>query len=69
MTVSEAAADGLRAWEAEGRGYLKIQSTRPHTLAYAERFTPGAARLDRRVKEWTNPPPSFPKTPSIVTTC
>ena len=32
----------LRGWEADGRGYLQIQSTRPRTLAYGLNDSPAA---------------------------
>jgi pimeloyl-ACP methyl ester carboxylesterase len=53
----------LRAWEAEGRGYLQIQSTRPHTLAYALSDSPTAqlAWIVEKFKEWTNPAAELPE--------
>jgi epoxide hydrolase len=52
----------LRAWEADGRGYLQIQSTRPHTLAYALSDSPTAqlAWIVEKFKEWTNPAAQLP---------
>jgi pimeloyl-ACP methyl ester carboxylesterase len=46
----------LRGWEAEGRGYLQIQSTRPQTIAYGLTDSPVAqlAWIVEKFKEWTN---------------
>ena len=53
----------LRGWEADGRGYLQIQSTRPQTLAYALNDSPAAqlAWIVEKYKEWTNPSAELPE--------
>jgi epoxide hydrolase len=53
----------LRGWEAEGRGYLQIQSTRPQTLAYGLTDSPVAqlAWIVEKFKEWTNPSAEVPE--------
>jgi epoxide hydrolase len=53
----------LRAWEADGRGYLQIQSTRPQTLAYGLTDSPVAqlAWIVEKFKEWTNPAAELPE--------
>jgi epoxide hydrolase len=53
----------LRAWEADGRGYLQIQSTRPETLAYGLTDSPVAqlAWIVEKFKEWTNPSAELPE--------
>jgi pimeloyl-ACP methyl ester carboxylesterase len=47
----------LRAYEAEGRGYLQIQTTRPETLAYGLTDSPVAqlAWIVEKFHEWTDP--------------
>ena len=52
----------LRGWEADGRGYLQIQSTRPQTLAYGLNDSPVAqlAWIVEKFKEWTNPAAELP---------
>jgi len=46
----------LRDWEADGRGYLQIQSMRPQTLAYGLTDSPVAqlAWIVEKFKEWTD---------------
>ena len=53
----------LRGWEAAGRGYLQIQSTRPQTLAYGLNDSPVAqlAWIVEKFKEWTNPAAELPE--------
>jgi epoxide hydrolase len=53
----------LRAWEADGRGYLQIQSTRPQTLAYGLTDSPVAqlAWIVEKFKEWTSPAAELPE--------
>jgi pimeloyl-ACP methyl ester carboxylesterase len=53
----------LRAWEADGRGYLQIQSTRPQTLAYGLADSPAAqlAWIVEKFKEWSNPAAELPE--------
>ena len=53
----------LRGWEADGRGYLQIQSTRPQTLAYGLNDSPVAqlAWIVEKFKEWTNPAAELPE--------
>ena len=53
----------LRGWEADGRGYLQIQSTRPQTLAYGLTDSPVAqlAWIVEKFKEWTNPAAEIPE--------
>ena len=53
----------LRQWEADGRGYLQIQSTRPQTLAYGLTDSPVAqlAWIVEKFKEWTAPGAELPE--------
>jgi epoxide hydrolase len=53
----------LRQWEAEGRGYLQIQMTRPQTLAYGLADSPVAqlAWIVEKFQEWTNPAAALPE--------
>jgi epoxide hydrolase len=53
----------LRGWEADGRGYLQIQSTRPQTLAYGLADSPVAQLgwIVEKFKEWTNPAAELPE--------
>ena len=53
----------LRGWEADGRGYLQIQSTRPQTVAYGLTDSPVAqlAWIVEKFKEWTNPSADLPE--------
>jgi epoxide hydrolase len=55
--------DQLRDYEADGRGYLQIQSTRPQTLAYGLTDSPVAqlAWIVEKFKEWTNPAHDLPE--------
>jgi len=52
----------LRRWEADGRGYLQIQSTRPQTLAYGLNDSPVAqlAWIAEKFQEWTSPAAAVP---------
>ncbi len=52
-----------RQWEADGRGYLQIQSTRPQTLAYGLADSPVAqlAWIVEKFQEWTNPAAALPE--------
>ena len=49
--------------EADGRGYLQIQSTRPQTLAYGLTDSPVGqlAWIVEKFKEWTNPAAELPE--------
>jgi epoxide hydrolase len=53
----------LRGWEADGRGYLQIQSTRPRTLAYGLSDSPALqlAWIVEKFKEWTSPAAELPE--------
>ena len=53
----------LRRWEADGRGYLQIQTTRPQTLAYGLADSPVAqlAWIVEKFQEWTNPAATLPE--------
>jgi pimeloyl-ACP methyl ester carboxylesterase len=53
----------LRGWEADGRGYLQIQSTRPQTLAYGLNDSPALqlAWIVEKFKEWTSPAAALPE--------
>jgi len=53
----------LRRWEADGRGYLQIQSTRPQTIAYGLNDSPVAqlAWIVEKFQEWTNPAAALPE--------
>lgn len=53
----------LRAWEADGRGYLQIQSTRPQTISYGFTDSPVAqlAWIVEKFREWTNPSADLPE--------
>jgi pimeloyl-ACP methyl ester carboxylesterase len=53
----------LRQWEADGRGYLQIQTTRPQTLAYGLADSPVAqlAWIVEKFQEWTNPAAALPE--------
>ena len=59
----QARLEELRAYEADGRGYLQIQSTRPQTLAYGLTDSPVAqlAWIVEKFKEWTNPAAELPE--------
>jgi pimeloyl-ACP methyl ester carboxylesterase len=52
-----------RGWEADGRGYLQIQATRPQTLAYGLADSPVAqlAWIVEKFQEWTNPAAALPE--------
>ena len=56
----------LRGWEADGRGYLQIQSTRPQTLAYALTDSPVGqlAWIVEKFKEWTDAQAPLPEASS-----
>ena len=53
----------LRHWEADGRGYLQIQSTRPQTFAYGLTDSPAAqlAWIVEKFKEWTSTASELPE--------
>ena len=53
----------LRAWEADGRGYLQIQTTRPRTLAYGLNDSPALqlAWIVEKFQEWTAPSAELPE--------
>jgi epoxide hydrolase len=61
--AQKARLEELRGWEADGRGYLQIQSTRPQTLAYGLNDSPVAqlAWIAEKFKEWTNPAAELPE--------
>jgi epoxide hydrolase len=61
--AQKARLEELRGWEADGRGYLQIQSTRPQTLAYGLNDSPVAqlAWIVEKFKEWTNPAAELPE--------
>jgi pimeloyl-ACP methyl ester carboxylesterase len=64
MTDAQKARLGvLRQWEADGRGYLQIQTTRPQTLAYALADSPVGqlAWIVEKFQEWTNPAFALPE--------
>jgi pimeloyl-ACP methyl ester carboxylesterase len=52
----------LRGWEADGRGYLQIQTTRPRTLAYGLNDSPvlQLAWIVEKFQEWTAPSAARP---------
>jgi pimeloyl-ACP methyl ester carboxylesterase len=52
----------LRGWEADGRGYLQIQTTRPRTLAYGLNDSPvlQLAWIVEKFQEWTAPSAALP---------
>jgi pimeloyl-ACP methyl ester carboxylesterase len=53
----------LRAYATDGAGYLRIQGTRPQTLAYGLTDSPVAqlAWIVEKYKEWTNPARELPQ--------
>jgi epoxide hydrolase len=53
----------LQAWEADGRGYLQIQTTRPQTVAYGLTDSPVAqlAWIVEKFREWTDPAFDLPE--------
>lgn len=53
----------LRAYSSEGKGYLKIQGTRPQTLAYGLNDSPVGqlAWIIEKFKEWTNDAAKLPE--------
>ena len=53
----------LRVWEADGRGYLQIQTTRPRTLAYGLNDSPALqlAWIVEKFQEWTAPSAGLPE--------
>jgi len=53
----------LRVWEADGRGYLQIQTTRPRTLAYGLNDSPALqlAWIVEKFQEWTAPSAELPE--------
>ncbi len=55
--------DRFNAFQAEGMGYLQIQSTRPQTLAYALTDSPVAqlAWIVEKFQEWTDPTAELPE--------
>jgi epoxide hydrolase len=61
--AQKARLEELRGWEADGRGYLQIQSTRPQTLGYGLNDSPVAqlAWIVEKFKEWTNPAAELPE--------
>lgn len=64
MTDAQRARLGeLRHWEADGRGYLQIQSTRPQTVGYGLTDSPAAqlAWIVEKFREWTNPEADLPE--------
>ena len=57
--------------QAEGKGYLQIQTTRPQTLGYALADSPSAqlAWIIEKFQEWTNPRRACQRRRSIETCC
>ena len=53
----------LQAWEADGRGYLQIQTTRPTTLAYGLNDSPAfqLAWIAEKFQEWSSPAADLPE--------
>jgi pimeloyl-ACP methyl ester carboxylesterase len=53
----------LREYQTEGVGYLRLQSTRPQTLAYSLTDSPVGqlAWIVEKFKEWTNPAAELPE--------
>lgn len=53
----------LKHYYSEGSGYFQIQSTRPHTIAFALNDSPVGqlAWVVDKFKEWTFPPPELPE--------
>lgn len=61
--VDKKKLEELRAYQQEGKGYLKIQGTRPQTLAYGLTDSPVAqlAWIIEKFKEWTNDNATLPE--------
>jgi epoxide hydrolase len=61
--AQKARLEELRHWEADGRGYLQIQTTRPQTVAYGLTDSPAAqlAWIVEKFKEWTDPMTDLPE--------
>jgi pimeloyl-ACP methyl ester carboxylesterase len=55
--TEQARLSRLRQYEADGKGYLQLQGTRPQTLAYALTDSPAGqlAWIAEKFKEWTDP--------------
>jgi len=63
LTLGEKARlQGLRELQAEGKGYLQIQSTKPQTLAYALADSPAGqlAWIIEKFEAWTNVDAALP---------
>ena len=52
----------MRQFQADGLGYLQLQTTRPQTLAYALTDSPAGqlAWIAEKFQEWTDPAPQLP---------
>jgi epoxide hydrolase len=61
--ADRARAERFNAFQADGLGYLHIQATRPHTLAYALNDSPAGqlAWIVEKFKEWTDPASELPE--------
>jgi epoxide hydrolase len=53
----------LKSWQADGMGYLQIQSTRPHTVGYGLTDSPigQLAWIVEKFREWTDPSAQLPE--------
>jgi epoxide hydrolase len=62
-SAEEGALDRLRDYQTEGVGYLRLQSTRPQTLAYALTDSPVGqlAWIVEKFKEWTSETAELPE--------
>ena len=60
---SRTGSRSCEAGQADGQGYLQIQTTRPQTLAYGLNDSPAAqlAWIVEKFKEWTNPAAELPE--------
>jgi pimeloyl-ACP methyl ester carboxylesterase len=58
-----ASLERMRQFQADGLGYLQLQTTRPQTVAYALTDSPAAqlAWIAEKFKEWTDPRADLPE--------
>jgi hypothetical protein len=58
-----ASLERMRQFQADGLGYLQLQTTRPQTVAYALTDSPAAqlAWIAEKFKEWTDPKADLPE--------
>ena len=58
-----ASLERMRQFQADGLGYLQLQTTRPQTVAYALTDSPAAqlAWIAEKFKEWTDPTADLPE--------